>query len=155
MESSITAKLATNSSELFKGNQILSLDYWIGTPNPLPLDKLIIFEVLVTLVFAASLVFIAIKFRNRKLTPPENKFLSKLILYTIWFGPIGWFLVFFRNWGVVFLSARFLWILWAFALILVSYFLFRSYKSNLPMSKQAYLSYQLKKRYFPKKKRGK
>ena|SRR3989344_7479850 len=155
MESSVSAKLATNSSELFRGNQILSLNYWVGTPNPLSLDKLIILEVLVTLVFIASLTFIAIRFGNRRLTPPENKFLSKLILYTIWFGPLGWLLVLFRNWGVVFLSSRALWVLWAISLISVSYFLFRNYNLSLPAAKKTYLSYQLKKRYFPKRKKRK
>ncbi len=153
MESTITSKLATTSAELFKGNQILSINYWLGTPVALSLDKLIAFEILATIVCVSSLIFIAIKFGNKSLTPPEGKFLSKLIFYTVWFGPLAWFLVFFRNWGVVFLSARIWWVLWVITFVLISYNLFRDYRKKLPASKQTYLSYQVKKRYFPKKKK--
>jgi hypothetical protein len=155
MESTITAKIATNSSELLERYQFLSPGFWFNTPESLSLDKLVMFEVLATLVFATNLILIAIRFGRRNILPPDEKFLNKVILYTVWFGPMAWLLVIFRNWGVVFLSARFIWILWALSLGGVGLLLLKEFKSKLPASKQNYFSYQLKKSYFPKKRKKK
>lgn len=155
MESTITSKLATNSSKLFETYQFLTPNYWFGTPEALSLDRLLFPELLATAVFVAVLLFIAYRFTNKSLTPPENKFLSKVILYLVWFGPLGWLLVIFRNWGVVLLSARFLWVIWAITLLFLVIYLFRKFRSIVPNAKQTYLSYQVKKSYFPKKKKKK
>ena len=145
MESTITGKLSTSRSKLFETYQFLTPNYWFGTPEALSLDKLLFLEILATVVSVAVLLLIAYKFTNKSLTPPENKFLSKVIMYLVWFGPLGWLLVIFRNWGVVFLSIRFLWLIWALTLLFLGVYLFRKFKSSLPVAKQSYLAYQVKK----------
>ena len=153
MESTITAKLATNSSNILEKYQFLSLNYWFGTPAELGFAALVPLEIISTLIFIVALIFVALKLTRKDLTPPDHKFFNRAIWLTLFFGPIGWLLVIFRNLGVVFLSARFLWVVWFGLLLWVGYYLFRYYSRNLPLAKQTYASYQLKKRYFPKKKK--
>lgn len=153
MESSITSKLATNSSKLFEQYPFLGVNYWFGTPNEASFAGLVPLEIVSTLVFIAALVFLAYKLTNSKLTPPDHKFLTRTIWLTLFFGPVGWLLIIFRNIGVVLLSARFFWLIWFGLLFWVAYYLFRYQRRVLPKSKETYASYQLKKRYFPKKKR--
>ncbi len=150
MESSISARIATDVSKINTGGQILSTSYWFTTPNSLSLEKLIFPELVSSLVLAAVLLLLAYRYVNKSLNPPENKFLNRVILSTIWFGPAGWLLVIFRNWGVVFLSARFWWVLWSLVLLGVCFQLWRFYKISLPELKQRFASYHLKKRYFPR-----
>ena len=153
MESTITAKLATNSSKLFEKYQFLSLNYWFGTPNELSFAALVPLEIISTLVFIAALVCVAMKLTKANLTPPDHKFYSRAIWLTLFFGPVGWLLIIFRNLGVVFLSARFFWIIWFGLLFWVIYYLVRYYRRALPQAKLNHASYQLKQRYFPKKKK--
>ncbi len=153
MESTITAKLATNSSNLFDKYQFLALNYWFSTPNELNLAGLVPLEIISTLVFIFSLTLVAYKLLSSRLTPPENKFFNRAIWLTLFFGPVGWLLVIFRDLGVVLLSARIFWIIWFGLLLWVAVYLLRYYRKALPEAKSSYASYQQKKRYFPKKKR--
>jgi hypothetical protein len=153
MESTITSKLATNSSNIIARYTILTLEYWFGTPNELSLAKLVPFEIIATLLLITVFCLIAYKLLNSKLTPPEHKFLNRAIWLTLFFGPIGWALIICRNICIVFLSARFWWLIWLGLLVLVGYYLQRYYRKTLPQSKQTFAAYQLKKRYFPKKKK--
>ena len=112
MESTITAKLATTSSKVFDKYQFLSPKYWFGTPNELGFAALVPLEIIATLIFIVALTLVALKFSKANLTPPDHKFFKRAIWLTLFFGPVGWLLIIFRNIGVVFLSARFFWIIW-------------------------------------------
>lgn len=160
MESTITAKqdisiskIATSSSNIFDKYQLISPRYWFGTPNELSLAKLVPFEIVSTLIFIGVLILIAYKLLNSKLTPPEHKFLKRVIWLTFFLGPVGWVLILARNIGIVFFSARFLWVVWFGFLLGIGYYLFRYYRFDLEKSKRTFASYQLKKRYFPIKKK--
>lgn len=153
MESSITAKLATNSSKLIEKYQFLSLNYWFGSPEAANLASLLPLIIIVSLIFILALVLITIKLLRTNLPAPEAKFLTKAIWLILFFGPIGWFLIILRILGVVLLSARFFWLIWFGLLIWVAYYLLNYYRKVLPKAKATFASYQLKKRYFPKKKR--
>ena len=153
MESTITSKLATNSSKLFEQYPFLGLNYWFTTPNEASFGSLVLLEIVSTLIFITAFIFLAYKLLNSKLTPPDHKFLTRAIWMTLFFGPVGWLLIIFRNIGIAFLSVRFFWLIWFGLLFWVAYYLFAYYKKVLPKSKETYASYQIKKRYFPKKKK--
>lgn len=153
MESTITAKLSTNSSKPIADSPFLTINYWFGTPSELSLAKLVPFEIFSTVILIVVLVLLAYKLLNSKLTPPDHKFLKLVIWLTFFFGPVGWLLILARNIGIVFLSARIFWLIWLVLLVLVLIYLTRYYRRVLTRSKQTFASYQLKKRYFPKKKK--
>lgn len=153
MESTITAKLATTSSKVFDKYQFLSPKYWFATPDELSFAALVPLEIIATLIFIGALTLVALKLSKANLTPPDHKFFKRAIWLTLFFGPVGWLLIIFRNIGVVFLSARFFWIIWFGLLLWVVYYLVRYYQKILPQAKLNHASYQLKKRYFPKKKK--
>lgn len=153
MESTITSKLATNSSKVFEVYPFLTLNYWFSTPNELSLDKMVPLEMVVILVFIFPLGLLAYKLQKSGLTPPEHKFLTKAFWLTIFFGPVGFLLILFRNLGIVLLSARFFWIVWFGLLFWALFYLYRFHRKSLVEQKQTYAAYSLKKRYFPKKKK--
>ena len=153
MESTITAKLSTTSSKLLEKYQFLRLDYWFGTPEELNLAGQVPLEIISTLVFIFSLALLAYKLLSSNLTPPDHKFLTRAVWFTLFFGPVGWLLVLFRDLGVVLLSARFFWVIWFGLLLWVAFYLYKYYRQVLPRNKSNYASYQQKKRYFPKKKK--
>ncbi|MDO8260043.1 MAG: hypothetical protein Q7T50_00920 [Candidatus Magasanikbacteria bacterium] len=153
MESTITAKLATSSSNILAKYQYLSLNYWFGTPDQLGFGSLVPLEIVSTLIFIIAFFLVAVKLTKKGLTPPDQKYYNRAIWLTLFFGPVGWLLIVFRNLGVVFLSARFWWLIWFGMLFWVIYYLVRYYQKVLPQAKINHASYQLKKRYFPKKKK--
>lgn len=151
MESTVTSKLATNSSNLIEKYHLLQLSYWFGTPNAANLDRLLVVVILSSLLMILVLVLIGYKF-SRNLTPPENKFINKAILTLIWFGPVGWLLIFFRLQGIVLLSARFWWLIWLLALLWGVWWL-RSSLTKIPGQNQQYSTYLIKRRYFNSRKK--
>jgi len=154
MESTIIAKIATNSSKASKINQLLSLDFWFGRVD-LTNSELILFFALGTVVVIFCLVLIIFfNLISKKTTPPEKKFVSKIIFSTVWFGPLAWLILGFQYLNMPMLSSRFMWVVWTFGLISVGVLLYKA-KIKLVASKQSYLSYQLKKKYFPKRKKKK
>ncbi len=153
MESTITAKLATNSSKVFETYQFLTLNYWFSTPEEASLAKLVPLEIIAIIVFIFPLGLLAYKLTKSELTPPEHKFLTKAIWLTIFLGPVGFLLIIFRNLGVVLLSVRFFWLIWFIVLALVLFYLYHFRRRALVEQKKTYAAYSLKKRYFPKKKK--
>ena len=154
MESTIISQLATSSA---KGNTIehlTKLDYWVGTPLQASLNHwpVLIPAILSTLILIFVLTVVAVKLLKKGLTPPQQKYLSKLALAVAWFGPLGWVLVLARIFAVVFFSARFWWVIWFVALSAIAVWLVRDYK-KLPAKQIQYQTDQLKKRYFPKKRK--
>lgn len=154
MESTITPQLATNSAEDIAGDQILGFSYWFATPEVASLNHwtLAVLAVLSTLILIASLGLVALKLLNKKLNPPQQKYLTKVAWSLVPFGLIGWLLVLARLLGVVFFSARFWWPVWLAGLVAVGFWLYLEYK-KLPLKQVQYQTYQLKRRYFPKKKK--
>lgn len=154
MESTITPQLATNSSETITNISFLTFGYWFFTPAVASLNHwtMALAAAVSTLLLILVLVIVGVKILNSRLTPPQQKFLTKVAWSLAAFGPLGWVLILSRLSGVVFFSARFWWILWVAALIATLVWLYRGYK-KLPTQQAQYESYQLKKRYFPKKKK--
>ena len=152
MESTISSKIATTGSISNKGIQFLNLSYWFSSPEAASLASLYFLEILSTVVFIIPLIILGFRLA-RNLTPPVQKFLNKIVLYSIWFGPVGWLLISFRVLGVVFLSARFWWVLWFLALAFAGFILYRNYKNEFAFSVKRYQAYQLKKKYLPKRKK--
>jgi hypothetical protein len=150
MESTITAQLATNSSETIEDSHFL--DFWFGTPDQGSLNDwtLLSLAVLSTLLVTSLGVIFAVKLLNSKLTPPQQKFLTKVVFAVAPFGFIGWVLILSRLVGVVFISARFWWIFWFLTLFGVGFWVARQRKKLQTLQVQ-FRSYQLKKRYFPAK----
>lgn len=153
MESTISTIIATTTSKTIETNPFFSLNYWVGSPSGFPLKILIILGLISTLPIVFVLLVTVFKFLSPKLTAPESKFFNKIIFWTIGFGPLGWLLILFRKFQIPFLSARILWVLWLISFLGVLLYLFIYYRNKLPVQKQKFFSYQLKKRYFPKKKR--
>lgn len=159
MESTITPKLATsiseaatNSSSFFDRYGFLQPGYWFGTPSIANLDQLLVFVIASGLILIFVLLLVAYKLLRKSLTPPENKLINKIIWYLIWFGPLGLALVLFRYVGIVFLSARFWWVIWLLAIFVVAWLLFKEYKKLDKLNEQ-YQTYLVKKRYFVNKKK--
>lgn len=155
MESTITSKLATNASNLINTPQYLSANYWFGTPDSFNIAKLSFLAIVSTLIIIAVLVLVAVKALKSNLNPPQQKFLSKIITLVFIFGPLGWFLVLFRDQGIVFVSARFWWVLWTLGLLFVFAYLLRYYRQVLPTEITKYQTYKVKRKYFPLKKKKK
>jgi len=153
MESTITAKIATTSSNIITKYPFFGLNYWFGTPSDLGWAQQVPFEIITTLVFIFSLLGLAFKLLSDKITPPEHKFLTRVVWLTLFFGPFGYLLIVFRYLGVVWLSARFFWAIWFVLLLWSAVYLLRYQKRTLPQARASYDNYQLKKRYFPKKKK--
>lgn len=154
MESTITPQLATSSSDGIVRYPFLDFSYWFATPNPGSLNHwpILTLVVLSSLILGLALVLIGLKLLSSKLQPPQQKFLTKIAWFLLPLGLLGWFFVGVRLLGVVFLSARFWWILWFLGILLSSFWLYREAR-KIPARKAQYQTYQLKKRYFPKKKK--
>ena len=154
MESTIAAQLATNSAKGNEIEQILGLKYWFGTPPQASLNHwpISVLAILSTLILIVVLIIVAIKLLKKGLNPPQQKYLTKLALVLAPFGPLGWLLVLARMFEVVFFSARFWWVAWFITLFIAGLWLAREYK-KLPTQQIQYQTYQLKKRYFPKKRK--
>lgn len=154
MESTITPQLATNSAESIIKYQFLDFGYWFGTPEQGSLNHwpILVLAAFSTLILILVLLLVAVKFLKNNLTPPQQKFLTKASLVLISFGPVGWLFVLARIFGIVFFSARFWWVIYLAALVATVYWLYRQFK-HLPSEQTKYQNYQLKKRYFPKKKK--
>lgn len=160
MESTISSKLepslsnvSTNTSNIVNQIPFLNLNYWFQTPEPAGFGKLSPVAILSTLLIIFVLLIVTIKLFKTKLEPPQQKFLSKVIAWLFAFGPLGWFLVLARNQGIVFVSDRFWWVVWALLLLLVIVYLYRYYRQKLPQLQAQYKAYQVKKKYFPVKKK--
>lgn len=154
MESTISSQLATNSSITNTQYQILGLTFWFSTPNSGSINSwpLGVLSALSSLLLILVLILIGFKLLSSKLTPPQQKFLTKAIWVLLPVGLVGWLLVLSRVVGVVFLSARFWWLLWLAGLIAGSVWLVRQSR-QIPTQQLQYQTYQLKKRYFPKKRK--
>lgn len=153
MENSIIGKIATNTSNIVNTPPFLTANYWFGTPDSFDFNKVFPLAILSSLLIIFPIVIFAVKMLNSKLDPPEQKFLTKIIVWTGAFGPIGWLLILFRNQGVVFLSARFWWVLWFISLFLVLVSLYRYRRQKLPLLVAQYQTYKVKKKYFPRVKK--
>ena len=154
MESTISSQLATNSAKGNEIEQILGLKYWFGTPNQASLNHwpIAMLAILSTLILIVVLSIVAVKLLKKELNPPQQKYLTKLALILASFGPMGWLFVLARMFGIVFFSARFWWLSWSAILAFTVFWLLREYK-KLPAKQIQYQNYQLKKRYFPKKRK--
>ncbi len=154
MESTISSQLATNSAKGNEVEQILGLKFWFGTPLQVSLNhwSIAILATLSTLVLVVVLTIVAVKLLKKGMNPLQQKYLTKLALVLAFFGPVGWLFVLARMFGIVFFSARFWWVVWFVALIAAAVWLVRDYK-KLPAKQIQYQTYQLKKRYFPKKRK--
>ena len=155
MESSITAKLATFSSEGIKTQQFLSLSYWVSNPGSTGL-----MAVLGLILFAGAFLVIPVVVlwlcaRSKALTPPQKKLFTKVGWYLVSFGLVGATLVLFRIFGIVWVSARAWWVVWIVALGLTIYRLLKFYTQELPAQDLQYQAYLVKKRYLPSKKKRK
>ncbi|HSX58536.1 MAG TPA: hypothetical protein VLE47_04705 [Candidatus Saccharimonadales bacterium] len=154
MDNTISSKIVTSSAKDIVTPQIVSVSYWIATPSVGSLNHwgLALLAALSTLVLIFVLVLLGIKLLNSSLSSTKQKFLTKAIWSLIAFGPIGWLLILSRLYGIVFFSARFWWVIWFACLIAVCVYLYRNYR-KIPAKEHSIQTYQLKKRYFPKKKR--
>ncbi len=154
MESTITPQIATSSSKDIATSPFLQLNYWFGTPIAASLNHWVVAlgAGISTLILIAFASVIAMKILRSGLTPPQQKFFTRLSLALLTLGTTGWTFVLARIFGVVFFSARFWWILW-FSLLTVSAFWFYKNYKKLPILQAQYQTYQLKRRYFPKKKK--
>ncbi len=154
MESTITSQIATNSSKGIAASPFLQIDYWFGTPLPASLNHWLVAlgAGVSTLLLITFATLVALKILRSGLTPPQQKFLTRTSLVFLTFGTTGWTFTLARIFGVVFFSARFWWVLWLVLLIASVYWLHKNYQ-KLPIQQVQYQTYQLKKRYFPKKKK--
>ncbi len=154
MESTITAQLATSSSNLIETNQYLTINYWILTPRAGSLNHwgLALLAAVSTLILIGGLSLLAYNLLNSGFSSTKRRFFNKVVWWITPFGVLGWLLVLSRLYGIVFFSARFWWVVWLVCLLASLIYLWREYK-KIPSKELAVQTYQLKKRYFPKKKR--
>lgn len=153
MESTITSKIATNSSKGILSSPFFQIDYWFATPLSASLNHLLVAggALLSTVLLILFATVIALKML-RDFTPPQQRFCTKIALVFLTLGATGWTFTLARIFGVVFFSARFWWVVWFGFLLISSYWLYKNYQ-KLPLQQVHYQAYQLKKRYFPKKKK--
>lgn len=144
--------MLNNISNSIRSSEFIQAKFWIGSGRS-DLSEILWFVILsATFILVGILGLLYLKFFLKK-SPPKRKLLTPFFWGSVAVGIFGIVFAFFRKEGIGFFSAFGFWALVILAgVFMVFYFGFRYFKI-LPKEQKSYESFQLKKKYLPKRKK--